>query len=30
MKHIWYVSRDTVPLPDGQRRWDRAYQLLLS
>lgn len=29
MKHNWSVSRDTVLKPDGQGRWDRAYQLLL-
>lgn len=29
MKRHWQVSRAEQPCPDGQRRWDRAYQLLL-
>jgi hypothetical protein len=29
MKHSWQVTRATAPHPDGDRRWDRAYQLLL-
>jgi hypothetical protein len=29
MNRTWQVHRDTVARPDGQRRWDRAYQLLL-
>ena len=29
MKRSWNVQRTTHPHPDGQRRWDRAYQLLL-
>ena len=29
MNRTWQVHRETVAHPDGQRRWDRAYQLLL-
>jgi uncharacterized protein (UPF0548 family) len=29
MKHHWQIRRQSVGYPDGQRRWDRAYQLLL-
>jgi hypothetical protein len=29
MNRSWQVHRETVIHPDGQRRWDRAYQLLL-
>ncbi len=29
MNRTWQVHRDIVAHPDGQRRWDRAYQLLL-
>ena len=29
MNRTWQVHRDGVPHPDGQRRGDRAYQLLL-
>lgn len=29
MNRNWQVHRDTFAHPDGQRRWDRAYQLLL-
>ena len=25
----WQIRRELVGCPDGQRRWDRAYQLLL-
>src|SRR6266508_575100 len=25
----WHIRRDVAGCPDGQRRWDRAYQLLL-
>ena len=26
----WQVRRQVQAKPDGQRRWDRAYQLLLN
>jgi hypothetical protein len=29
MKRDWRVARRLEPRPDGQRRWDRAYQLVL-
>jgi hypothetical protein len=29
MDHQWRVCRRTTSSPDGQQRWDRAYQLLL-
>ncbi len=29
MNRTWQIQRTTVVHPDGQRRWDRAYQLLL-
>lgn len=29
MKHEWHVKRTTVGRSDGERRWDRVYQLLL-
>ncbi len=29
MKRQWRTRRQVLPQPDGQRRWDRAYQLLL-
>jgi hypothetical protein len=29
MNRMWQVHRELVAHPDGQRRWDRAYQLLL-
>lgn len=29
MNHHWRVRRQTTSSPDGQQRWDRAYQLLL-
>lgn len=25
----WHLQRNLTPLPDGQRRWDHAYQNLL-
>ena len=28
-QHAWHVRRTGVPMPTGQQRWDRAYQLLL-
>jgi hypothetical protein len=28
MQHQWKRQRDWSERPDGQRRWDRAYQLL--
>src|SRR5258706_13610324 len=28
MKRQWHVHRQVLPCVDGQRRWDRAYQLL--
>ena len=28
MKRQWRVRRQLMAVPDGQRRWDRAYQLL--
>jgi hypothetical protein len=28
MKRQWHVRRQVLPHTDGQRRWDRAYQLL--
>jgi uncharacterized protein (UPF0548 family) len=30
MKRQWRVRRQTCALPEGQRRWDRAYQTLLA
>jgi len=30
MKHQWRIRRQTVEYPDGQPRWDRAYQQLLA
>lgn len=30
MKRQWRTRRQVLPQPDGQRRWDRAYQLLLA
>ncbi len=30
MKRQWQLQRQGVARPDGQLRWDRAYQLLLS
>ena len=29
MKHQWRVRRELKVVPDGQRRWDQAYQHLL-
>lgn len=29
MKSKWSVSRSLVARPDGQRRWDYAYQFLV-
>jgi uncharacterized protein (UPF0548 family) len=29
MKRQWNIRRQTTALPDGQQRWDQAYQLLL-
>src|SRR3954454_20455530 len=29
MKHDWRTTRRLLPHPDGQRRWDRAYRLIL-
>ena len=29
MKTPWHVRRGTVAQPDGERRWDEAYQFLL-
>ena len=29
MRHQWRLCRTLQEHPDGQRRWDRAYQLLL-
>ena len=30
MRRQWTVRRTRQPEPDGQRRWDRAYQELLA
>jgi hypothetical protein len=29
MHHQWRLRRATVSVADGDRRWDRAYQLVL-
>jgi hypothetical protein len=29
MKRQWNIHRQTIALPDGQQRWDLAYQMLL-
>jgi hypothetical protein len=29
MKRQWRIRRHLLATPDGQRRWDRAYQALL-
>lgn len=29
MNQSWQVHREIIAQADGQRRWDRAYQLLL-
>jgi hypothetical protein len=28
MKRKWKIQRETKERPDGQNRWDRAYQLI--
>ena len=30
MKRRWRIRRQTCALPDGQRRWDCAYQAILA
>ena len=30
MKRDWHIRRELLATPDGQRRWDRAYQDLLT
>ncbi len=30
MKRQWRIRRDLLAIPDGDRRWDRAYQELLN
>ena len=30
MKRDWRIRRELLATPDGQRRWDRAYQALLT
>ncbi|MCL5996255.1 MAG: hypothetical protein M1546_09380 [Chloroflexi bacterium] len=30
MKRKWHVQRLTQAYPDGEQRWDRAYQYLLA
>ena len=30
MRRQWMVRRTMQPSPDGRRRWDRAYQELLT
>ena len=30
MKHQWHSRRALIVTPDGQQRWDRAYQSLLA
>ena len=30
MKREWRIRRELLAAPDGQRRWDRAYQELLA
>lgn len=30
MKRDWRMRRELLATPDGQRRWDRAYQALLA
>ena len=30
MKRQWRLRRELLAAPDGQQRWDRAYQALLS
>ena len=29
MKRQWQIRRQLLAIPDGQQRWDRAYQALL-
>jgi uncharacterized protein (UPF0548 family) len=29
MRRQWQIRRHLVAMPDGQQRWDRAYQALL-
>ena len=29
MKHQWKIQREVKEYPEGQNRWDRAYQLVL-
>jgi hypothetical protein len=29
MKRQWKIQREVKEYPDGQNRWDRAYQLVL-
>jgi hypothetical protein len=29
MRRHWRIHRQTLPVPDGHQRWDRAYQSLL-
>jgi hypothetical protein len=29
MRRQWRLRRQTHPAPDGQRRWNQAYQLLV-
>jgi len=29
MKPQWHIRRQMTPVPDGQQRWDQAYQRLL-
>jgi hypothetical protein len=29
MKHQWKIQREVMEYPDGQKRWDRAYLLIL-
>ena len=29
MKRYWTKRRQFIPHPDGEQRWDRAYQYLL-
>jgi uncharacterized protein (UPF0548 family) len=30
MKRDWRIRRELLAIPEGQRRWDRAYQALLT
>jgi hypothetical protein len=30
MKRDWRIRRELLAMPEGQRRWDRAYQELLA